>query len=55
MISMAILDLNYHSSTNLSNTSSNNLTNKINLDFSIKSDFEWPNEDFWESIYRLFS
>ncbi|MCS4165232.1 hypothetical protein M2419_002319 [Sphingobacterium sp. BIGb0116] len=35
--------------------SSNNLTNKINLDFSIKSDFEWFKEDFWESIYRLYS
>lgn len=51
---MAILALTIIFSTNLSNSSSNNLTNKINLDFSIKSDFEWPKEDFWESIYRLY-
>lgn len=35
--------------------SSNNLTNKINLDFSIKSYLEGFKEDFWKSIYRLFS
>ncbi len=52
---MAILALTIIFSTNLSNTSSNNLTNKINFDFSIRSDFEWPKEDFWESIYILYS
>jgi len=41
VISMAILALTIIFSTNFSNSSSNNLTNKINLGFSIKSDFEW--------------